>query len=88
MRNISKSNCPFAVPLRFLTRCTAMNKARHRYFRFTGRTARISFIYMAAIPAVFGWVAYKTDVSGNRTVWRGRGLLERREVDKMLTDVG
>lgn len=41
-----------------------MNKVRHRYFRFTGRTARISFIYMAAVPAIFGWVAYKTDVSG------------------------
>ncbi|KAK0760895.1 hypothetical protein N5P37_005834 [Trichoderma harzianum] len=38
-----------------------MQKARHHHFRFTGRTARISFIYMAAIPAVFGWVAYKTD---------------------------
>jgi uncharacterized membrane protein YhaH (DUF805 family) len=50
-----------------------MNKVRHRYFRFTGRTARISFIYMAAVPAIFGWVAYKTDVSGNRTMRRGGG---------------
>lgn len=42
---------------------TAMQKSRHRHFRFTPRTARISFIYIAVIPAIFGYVAYKTDVS-------------------------
>ncbi|KAL7945776.1 hypothetical protein V8C42DRAFT_321550 [Trichoderma barbatum] len=44
-----------------LLKLEAMQKARHHHFRFTGRTARISFIYMAVVPAIFGWVAYKTD---------------------------
>jgi hypothetical protein len=50
-----------------------MQKNRHHYFRFTPKTARISFIYMAVVPAIFGWVAYKTDVSGNQTMWWGEG---------------
>ncbi|KAL7921500.1 hypothetical protein ACQKWADRAFT_295228 [Trichoderma austrokoningii] len=44
-----------------LLKLEAMNKVRHRYFRFTGRTARLSFIYIAVLPALFGWAAYKTD---------------------------
>ncbi|OTA05503.1 hypothetical protein A9Z42_0061740 [Trichoderma parareesei] len=44
-----------------LLKLEAMQKARHRHFRFTPRTARISFMYIAVVPAIFGWVAYKTD---------------------------
>ena len=41
-----------------------MNKSRHHYFRWTPRTARITFLYVAVIPAICGYVAYNTDVSG------------------------
>ena len=36
---------------------------RHKYFRWTGRTAWISFVYAVAIPAAVGYVGYRTDVS-------------------------
>lgn len=36
---------------------------RHKYFRWTGRTARITFAYVVAFPAFVGYWAYKTDVS-------------------------
>ncbi|KAG9252808.1 uncharacterized protein F5Z01DRAFT_675611 [Emericellopsis atlantica] len=39
----------------------AMQKARHHYFRWTPRTARITFIYVAVIPSIMGYVAYQTD---------------------------
>ncbi|TVY23644.1 hypothetical protein LHYA1_G007781, partial [Lachnellula hyalina] len=32
---------------------------RHKYFRWTGRTARITFAYMIAFPALIGYIAYK-----------------------------
>jgi hypothetical protein len=38
---------------------------RHKYFRWTGRTARITFAYMVAFPALIGYIAYTTDVSGH-----------------------
>ncbi|MCJ1230776.1 hypothetical protein MMC12_007450 [Toensbergia leucococca] len=36
---------------------------RHKYFRWTQRTAWISFVYVVAVPALFGYVGYVTDVS-------------------------
>ena len=39
-----------------------MQKNRHQYFRFTPRTARITFIYVCVVPAIMGMIAYKTDV--------------------------
>ncbi|KAM0428265.1 hypothetical protein ACHAPT_007166 [Fusarium lateritium] len=39
----------------------AMMKSRHHYFRWTPRTAKITFIYVAVIPAIMGYIAYKTD---------------------------
>jgi uncharacterized membrane protein YhaH (DUF805 family) len=39
----------------------AMQKVRHQFFRFNARTARITFIYVAVIPALMGVLAYKTD---------------------------
>ncbi|KAL4725562.1 hypothetical protein ACLX1H_007711 [Fusarium chlamydosporum] len=39
----------------------AMMKTRHHYFRWTPRTARITFIYVGVIPAIMGYIAYKTD---------------------------
>lgn len=40
-----------------------MQKTRHHFFRWTPRTARITFMYVVVVPAIFGYVAYKTDVS-------------------------
>ncbi|PHH85721.1 hypothetical protein CDD83_11252 [Cordyceps sp. RAO-2017] len=39
----------------------AMQKNRHRYFRWTPRTARITFMYMVVVPAITGYIMYKTD---------------------------
>ncbi|KAG0647029.1 hypothetical protein D0Z07_6253 [Hyphodiscus hymeniophilus] len=36
---------------------------RHKYFRWTGRTARITLAYMVAFPAFMGYLAFTTDVS-------------------------
>ncbi|KAJ4309267.1 hypothetical protein N0V84_011608, partial [Fusarium piperis] len=41
-----------------------MMKTRHHYFRWTPRTAKITFIYVAVIPAIMGYIAYKTDLKG------------------------
>lgn len=40
-----------------------MQKARHKFFRWTPRTARITIMYVAVIPTIMGIIAYKTDVS-------------------------
>ncbi|KAF4449844.1 NADH:ubiquinone oxidoreductase 6.6kD subunit [Fusarium austroafricanum] len=39
----------------------SMMKTRHHYFRWTNRTAKITFIYVAVIPSIMGYIAYKTD---------------------------
>ncbi|KAJ3497881.1 hypothetical protein NLG97_g1557 [Lecanicillium saksenae] len=39
----------------------AMQKNRVQYFRWTPRNARITFMYVAVIPAIMGYIAYKTD---------------------------
>ena len=36
---------------------------RHKYFRWTRRTTWLTFAYVVAVPAVFGYMAYTTDVS-------------------------
>jgi len=48
---------------------------RHKYFRWTGRTAGISFAYMVAFPAFIGWIAFTTDVSILNGRVRGRMLM-------------
>lgn len=40
-----------------------MQRTRHQYFRWTPRTARITFMYVCVVPAIMGYIAYKTDVS-------------------------
>jgi hypothetical protein len=40
-----------------------MMKVRHKFFRWTPRTAKITIIYVAVIPSIMGYIAYKTDVS-------------------------
>ena len=44
-------------------RSAAMTTNRVKYFRFTPRTARITFMYVAFVPTLFGILAYQTDVS-------------------------
>lgn len=44
-----------------------MQSNRYKYFRWTPRTARITFIWVVAVPAMVGYAAYKTDVSGMLT---------------------
>lgn len=36
---------------------------RHEYFRWTRRTAWLTFVYVAAVPSVFYYMAHTTDVS-------------------------
>ena len=41
---------------------TDMFTNRHKYFRWNARTARITFAYVVAFPALIGYLAYTTDV--------------------------
>ncbi|KAF2492135.1 hypothetical protein BU16DRAFT_529504 [Lophium mytilinum] len=34
---------------------------RHKYFRWTPRTAWLTFAYVAVVPSIVGYVAYTTD---------------------------
>jgi len=36
---------------------------RHKYFRWTPRTAWLTIAYMVLIPGMFGYMGYVTDVS-------------------------
>ena len=40
-----------------------MTTNRMRYFRWTPRTAGITFMYAVVVPGIFGVIAYTTDVS-------------------------
>lgn len=40
-----------------------MTANRHQYFRWTPRTAGITFMYVVVVPSAFGVLAYTTDVS-------------------------
>lgn len=44
-----------------LVRYNNMSSNRWKYFRWTPRTAWISFVYMVAVPSVVGYVGYVTD---------------------------
>ncbi|KAI1164230.1 hypothetical protein F5B18DRAFT_650942 [Nemania serpens] len=39
-----------------------MTTNRHKYFRFSGRTARLTFIYTVVVPTIVGVIAYQTEV--------------------------
>ena len=41
-----------------------MQANRYKYFRWTPRTAWITFVYVAVVPSVLGYVGYVTEVSG------------------------
>ena len=40
-----------------------MNVNRHKYFRWTPRTAWLTFAYVVVVPAMFGYLGFVTDVS-------------------------
>ncbi|CCC12048.1 hypothetical protein SMACR_12748 [Sordaria macrospora] len=42
-------------------RLSNMTSNRYKYFRWTPRTARITLTYMVVVPAIVGYVAYKSD---------------------------
>ena len=41
-----------------------MSANRYKYFRWTPRTAWITFVYVAVVPSVLGYIGYVTEVSG------------------------
>ncbi|KAI3343312.1 hypothetical protein F4824DRAFT_493563 [Ustulina deusta] len=43
---------------------TAMTSNRHKYFRWTPRTAGLNFVYLIVVPSILGVIAYQTDVRG------------------------
>jgi len=45
-----------------------MNANRYKYFRWTPRTAWITFVYVVAVPSVVGYIGFMTDVSLRTTI--------------------
>lgn len=43
-----------------------MTVNRHKYFRWTKRTAFLTTMYVVVVPATLGYFGYITDVSGKR----------------------
>lgn len=41
---------------------------RHKYFRWTRRTAFLTTMYVVVVPATLGYFGYITDVSGKHGV--------------------
>jgi Sec-independent protein secretion pathway component TatC len=50
---------------------------RHKFFRWTRRTAGLSFAYAIVFPAFVGYWAYTTDVSSNPVLLRPWAGAER-----------
>ncbi|EAQ91014.1 predicted protein [Chaetomium globosum CBS 148.51] len=44
-----------------LVRLGNMTANRYKYFRWTKRTAALSFIYVIAVPSVLGYLGYHND---------------------------
>ena len=39
-----------------------LNSNRYKYFRWTPRTAWVTFVYVALVPSIVGYIGYKYDV--------------------------
>jgi hypothetical protein len=71
----STTVCPTLIPL---SRAIGSDKDpdmfvnRHKYFRWTRRTAGITFAYVIAFPAFIGYLAYTTDVSAPERAQRNK----------------
>ncbi|KAJ9154775.1 hypothetical protein NKR23_g2147 [Pleurostoma richardsiae] len=60
-----------------IIRLNNMSTNRFRYFRWTPRTAWISFVYIAVVPGIAGYLAYTTDGKWNfRAKRRGDTISE------------
>ncbi|KAI5805627.1 NADH:ubiquinone oxidoreductase 6.6kD subunit, partial [Peziza echinospora] len=46
-----------------------MHQNRYKYFRWTPRTAKITFAYVVVVPGLLGWLAYATK---DKYTMRGR----------------
>ncbi|KAF8462048.1 NADH:ubiquinone oxidoreductase 6.6kD subunit [Kalaharituber pfeilii] len=54
-----------------------MHQNRYKYFRWTPRTAKITFAYVVVVPSILLWVAYGTEGKYNmRVKRRGDTILE------------
>ncbi|POS83543.1 hypothetical protein EPUL_003279, partial [Erysiphe pulchra] len=50
---------------------------RYKYFRWTGRTVKITFAYMVVVPSIIGYLAYTSDGKYNmRGKRRGDTIVE------------
>lgn len=66
-----------------------MNANRYKYFRWTPRTAWITFVYVAVVPSVLGYIGYVTEVSGLLfihpcSIGGSCGVMGKRRVEEML----
>lgn len=52
-----------------------LNANRHKYFRWTPRTAWITFVYVGLVPGIIGYLGYTSDVS----IIHSQGLNSDRE---------
>ncbi|KAL2885598.1 hypothetical protein HOO65_070060 [Ceratocystis lukuohia] len=70
---------PGAAPLDpAFAKLNDMQTKRYQYFRWTPRTARISFIYIFVVPSIVGMMAYKMDgLLDFRAKRKGDSLLEK-----------
>ena len=53
-----------------------MTTNRYKYFRWTPRTAWITFVYVAVVPTIVGTLAYKTEVGALPVIPPGMDILE------------
>ena len=60
-----------------------MTTNRHKYFRWTRRTAWLTFAYVVLVPGMLGTAGYMTEVSDRR----GHGLQDgsKEELRRRLT---
>lgn len=59
-----------------------MTANRYRYFRWTPRTAWITFNYVIVVPSIFGVMAYSTDVGHPVALHPALGLLSLKDSEK------
>lgn len=61
---------------------------RHKYFRWTPRTAGITFAYVVVIPGIVGYLAYKTDVSLVSEAWNSHNWNKIADLCRHIGIVG
>ncbi|KAL2164442.1 hypothetical protein VTH06DRAFT_3658 [Thermothelomyces fergusii] len=61
-----------------LVRVGSMTQNRYKYFRWTKRTARITFVYAVVIPTIIGYLAYKNDGAWDLRAKRRGDIISER----------